>query len=348
MIINPIIPIWLMSIICIVSIVIIIYNKPIKDIISKKSNNIRTTRQNNILKHYIINSCIKICIVVLLFIINLRFMIPNGENMAINSDLSVLFVIDTSVSMRALDYNGNKERFEGVVNDCCYIVDKLANSKFSIITFSDTAQKVIPFTTDSDMVQAELKAISLEDDFYAKGSSMNIVNDILEKTLKEEKERQNGNSKFVVFFITDGEITKEGETLETFTNINQYISDGAVLGYGTKDTGGKMVNSTYSDDPSSDYYYIYYYDENTYQNITAISKIDEKNLKQLASDLKIDYIQMSKTSNIDYKLNNIKQQSYNSQSTEEKISSYQDIYYYFAIPLVILLIVDFVLKKRRM
>ena len=112
--------------------------------------------------------------------------------------------------------------------------------------------------------------------------------------------------------------------------------------------GGKMVSSIYSDDPSSEYYYIFYYDENTYQKVTAISKIDEKNLKQIASDLKIDYIQMSKTSNIDYKLNSIKQQSYDSQTDKEKISSYKDIYYYFAIPLVILFIVDFVLKKRRM
>ena len=234
MIINPIIPIWLMSIICIVLIITILHNKQIKEIISNKSNNIRTTKQKNILKYYIISACIKTLIIVFLFIINLRFMIPNGESIAISSDLSVLFVIDTSVSMRALDYNGNKERFDGVVNDCCYIVDNLANSKFSIITFSDTAKRVIPFTTDSDMVQAELKAISLENDFYAKGSSMNIVNDILEKTLKEEKERQNVNSKFIVFFVTDGEITKEGETLESFVNINQYISDGAVLGYGTR------------------------------------------------------------------------------------------------------------------
>ena len=112
--------------------------------------------------------------------------------------------------------------------------------------------------------------------------------------------------------------------------------------------GGKMVNSTYSDNPSSEYYYIYYYDENTYKKVTAISKIDEKNLKQLASDLKIDYIQMSKTSNIDYKLNDIKRQSYDSQTTEKRVNSYQDIYYYFAIPLAILLIIDFVLKKRRM
>ena len=234
MIINPIIPVWLMSIICIVLIIIIIYNKQIKNIISNKSNNTRTTRQKNILKHYIINVIIKICIIILLFMINLRFMIPNGKNTAINSDLSVLFVIDTSVSMRALDYNGNKERFEGVINDCCHIVDELASSKFSIITFGDTAKKVIPFTTDSDMVQAELKSISLEDDYYAKGSSMNIVKDTFENTLEEESKRQNGNSKFVVFFITDGEITKENEKLESFTSINKYIYNGAVLGYGTR------------------------------------------------------------------------------------------------------------------
>ena len=42
-------------------------------------------------------------------------MIPNGESIALNSDLNVLFVIDKSISMRALDYDGNKERFEGVI-----------------------------------------------------------------------------------------------------------------------------------------------------------------------------------------------------------------------------------------
>ena len=99
MIINPIIPIWLMSIIFIVAVIIIIHNNQVKDIILNKSN--KTKRQKNILKHYIINSCIKICIMVLLFIINLRFMVPNGESMGISSDTSVLFVIDTSVSMRA-------------------------------------------------------------------------------------------------------------------------------------------------------------------------------------------------------------------------------------------------------
>ena len=344
MIINPIIPIWLMIIICIIAVIIIIYNSHLRNITSNNPKSERTQRQKNILKNYIFNLIIKLLIVLLLFIINLRFMIPNGEAMATNSDVNILFVIDTSVSMRALDYNGNKERFEGVTNDCSHIVEELSNCKFSIITFADTAKKVIPFTTDTDMVQAELRSIQLEDDYYAKGSSMNIVKELLQKTLKEQNTKDD-KSKIVVFFVTDGEITKEGENLESFEENSKYISNGAVLGYGTT-AGGKMINSRYEDKPESDYYYLFYYEE--FKRKTAISKLDESNVKQIANDLGIDYIQMSKTSNINYKINEIKKEISSSQTSQEKISAYKDIYYYFAIPLVILLIVDFIIKKRRM
>lgn len=347
MIINPIIPIWLMSIICLMIIFLILFDKPFKEKISNKTNNKKTDRQKELIKKQIISSGIKILIVIIMFIMNLRVMIPNGETTAVSLDLNVLFVIDTSVSMKALDYNGNKERMEGVINDCCYIIDELSGSKFSIITFGDTAQRLIPFTTDSDMAQAEIKAIKLEDDFYAKGTSINVVKDVLKKTLKDEQKRQNENTKFVVFFITDGEITKEGESLSSFSEMKNYISEGAVLGYGTTD-GGKMVNSTYEDEPNSDYYYKYYYDNN-YERITALSKLDEKNLKQISTDLGIDYIHMNKQNNINNKLKSIKKQIVNSQSVgdEIKIKSYQDIYFYFAIPLVVLLAINFIIQKRR-
>lgn len=339
MIINPIIPIWLMAIICIILIILIIYDNRIKN----KQEKINIV---NYLKKNLINIILKILIIIILFIINLRIMIQNGEAEALNSDINVLFVIDTSVSMRALDYDGSKERFEGVINDCCHIVDELSSCKFSIITFGDTADRIIPFTTDTDMVQAELKSIQLEDDYYAKGSSMNLSKDIIEKTLKKEKERKNNNNaKNILFFISDGEITKE-EKLASFSNIKQYISNGAVLGYGTQN-GGKMISSAYKDEPESSNSYIYYYD-NDYNSVTAISKIDENNLKQIASDIGIDYIQMSKTDNVTSKLNEIKEEAINSQTNKEKISTYKDTYFYFAIPLVILLMIDFIIRKRRM
>ena len=147
---NPIIPIWLMTIICTLLVILLIYDrqkkiKRLKENSNKKSN----------IKKYNINTIIELVIISLLFIINLRIMIPNGETKIIESNLDIMFVIDTSVSMRALDYDGEKERFEGVINDCCYIVDELSGSKFSIMTFGDTVQRLIPFTTDCDMVQAE-------------------------------------------------------------------------------------------------------------------------------------------------------------------------------------------------
>ncbi len=346
MIIKPIIPIWLMSIICIIAIFIIIFNKPLKNILLKKQENKSTERQRKLIMQHILNVCIKICIIILLFIINLRFMIPNGEVSVLNPNINILFVIDKTVSMRALDYNNGKERLEGVKNDCCYIVDKLPNCKYSIITFGDLAQRIVPFTSDTSIIQSEIKAISVEDGSYAKGTSLNIVKNSLEETLKNEKEKRGENVKFLVFFISDGEITMKNEKLESFSNIQKYVDDGAVMGYGTEE-GGKMVWSLYEDNPASSSYYKHYYDEN-YNSHLAISKIDENNLKQLSSDLKIDYIQMSKTSNIDNKIKSIKKQIENSGVSEDTESFYQDIYYYFAIPLVILLLADFILQKRRL
>lgn len=334
MIIKPIIPIWLMGILGILMIYYMIYSTYKKNKSNRKD------------KYYLINLLEKIIIIIILFVINLRFMIPNGENIQINSNLNVLFVIDTSVSMKALDYAGEKERFEGVINDCCNIVDELSGGKFSVITFGDTTKKLIPFTTDSDMVQAELKAIKTENNNYAKGTSLNIVKDTIEKTLEDEQKRKKENSKYIIFFISDGEITKENEKLESFKEIKSLVSNGAVMGYGTT-TGGKMVNSSYEDNPSSDFYYLYYYDEN-YKKITGISKIDESNLKKIASDIGIDYIHMEKENDIKNKIKKIKEQQFISQNSEDKSYTYQDIYYYFSIPLVILLIVNFVIQKRRL
>ena len=205
---NPIIPIWLMIIICIILLFLLIYNKSFWKKISKKEESIRTTRQKKILKSYILDVSLKILIIILLFCINIRPMIPNGESIAQTTNIDVLFVIDTSVSMSALDYNEKNERMTGIKNDCTYIIDELGGSKFSVITFGETAQKVIPFTMDSDMVATEIKAIKVENSYYANGTSINIVKDVFEKTLKEEFEKEK-ESKIIVFFISDGEITVE-------------------------------------------------------------------------------------------------------------------------------------------
>ncbi len=351
MIIKPIIPIWLMTIICITLIIFIVYSKQLKRIIVKKSENEeRTPRQKKLIKYHILDSSIKVIIVILLFLINLRFMIPNGETTALNSNIHILFVIDKSVSMKALDYDKDKERIEGVKNDTCRIVEELAGSKFSIITFGDLVKRVLPFTDDTNTVKSELNAITVEDDVHAQGTSLNDVREVLETTLKNEKERKGIDSKIIVFFISDGEITKENETLESFSDMSQYVSGGAVLGYGTTD-GGKMFREGYEDKPNDEYSYVYYYDDNekstSYRKV-AVSKLDENNLNKISSDLGIQYIKMDNPDNINAKIREIKEEISNTQTADENINAYNDIYYYLAFPLVALLIVEFVIQKRRM
>ena len=81
--------------------------------------------------------------------------------------------------------------------------------------------------------------------------------------------------------------------------------------------------------------------------ISQCGEIDENNLKQLSSDLGIDYIYMNKQNNINSKLKNIAEQASKSETTKQKVNDYKDIYYYFAIPLMLLLIINFIIQKRR-
>ena len=141
--------------------------------------------------------------------------------------------------------------------------------------------------------------------------------------------------------------------------INKYDNDGTPNGFRRVDGmvqgsdvvissphRGKMINDLYANEIDSPYYYVYYYDEN-YNRTTALSKLDENNLKSLANDLKIDYIQMNKQKNVDYKLNDIKKKLVSIEKNEKDMKVYNDIYFYFAIPLIIVLFVDFINKKRR-
>ena len=81
----------------------------------------------------------------------------------------------------------------------------------------------------------------------------------------------------------------------------------------------------------------------------ALSKIDEGNLKSIASDFGIDYVHMTSQSEINSKIKNLQAKVNDLEVTTDMESKegYTDIYYLFVIPLVLLLIVDFVYYKRK-
>lgn len=131
-------------------------------------------------------------IVVLLFLINLRIMIPGGtiESSDSKKDLSVLFVVDNTISMLATDYQEGEERLNGVKKDCAYIIDSLYGAEFSVITFDNNAKVLSPFTRDTEFAKNTINFIYPLDSFYAKGTSLNICKDVFINSLKELKKRK--------------------------------------------------------------------------------------------------------------------------------------------------------------
>lgn len=305
----PIIPIWIMLIICISLIIYIIIKK---------------------------RDLLQILIIILLFIINLRIMIPSNNSKTIKNNLDILFVIDNTISMNALDYNGSNTRLSGVKEACNYIIDELNGSRFSVITFDNTSRIVTPYTYDANITREAISIMTPINELYAKGSSIDVSLDSIMYSLKNSKKKNDNNR--IIFFISDGENTSNN-SIKSFKSISKYISDGAVLGYGTKKGGYMKDESEYATNE-----YIMDYTSTNFGK--AISKIDEKNLKEIANDMIVDYIHVTNSNDINSKIKQIKNKTKSTLESNDK-SSYDDIYYIFVIPLLILLFIEFDRFRRR-
>lgn len=301
----PIIPIWLMIIICIALVLFIFIFKKNKA------------------------TWYELGVVIIIFIINLRIMFPTDNANVLTNNLDVLFVIDNTVSMYAEDYGSkNEPRMDAVKEDCFYIINNLGGARFSLITFNNYSKIALPYTYDNDIVVESIDILLPLNEFYARGSSLNTPLEDMISVLK--RNFKNGeNRRKIIFFISDGEITDESK-LESFKEVSNYIDDGAVLGYGTADGGYMHVTDEYTGEVS------YLEDRSDWPYKNAVSKMDENNLKSIAKDIKVSYIKMDKQKDIDKKLKEIKNSSKTKTENVDQLS-YTDIYYIFLIPLIILL-----------
>lgn len=286
-------------------------------------------------KSGILNKILKaariIVILALVFTINLRPMTKKYNIDVELKNIDVLFVVDTTISMWAEDYNESTKRMDDVKRDCRYIMESLAGSNFALIRFDNRAQILAPFTQDSKNVSDAFSTITTPSKYYATGTSLNVAYDAMEEMLKSSAAKEGRLT--VVFFISDGEITAKDEQLQSFAELSDYIDGGAVLGYGTE-KGGKMADGSYG----------YIRDPETGKD--ALSKYDEKNLLSLSHDMHIDYIHMEDVSNVEYLLDSIKSGSVMKLANSDNVS-YEDTYYYYVPLLLIFLAVEMILVIRR-
>lgn len=306
MTINPIIPIWLMAIICIVL------------ILFKRKRTLAYIRQ--------------IVVIILVFVMNLRIMIPfdTVKEIDMTMDAKVLFVIDNTLSMIANDYDG-EERISAVKRDCEYIIDKLAGAKYSVVSFENVSNVLSPYTDNTEYIKNVINSIKPLDSYYARGTSLDVALESMPEILKGQYEE---DKQTILFFISDGEMTLSGSGA-TFKGVSDYVTNGAVLGYGTSDGGNMYVTEYGEREPLIDYD----------TNEPAISVLDEDNLKKIAKDVEIDYIHMTKQSDIDNKIDEILK-NINIEETPKTTKGYTDIYYYFSIPIILIMFYEFVKLRK--
>ncbi|MFC8038396.1 VWA domain-containing protein [Paenarthrobacter sp. NPDC057355] len=221
-----------------------------------------------------LNRCL---VVVLLLLAALRPGWAGGQSRTSTAELDVFFVVDTSTSMAAEDYNGTATRLTGVQRDVMAIAQELAGAKFSLITFDDKATVRMPLSQDATALQTSMATLQPQNPRYAKGSSVTGAGQLLKERLAAAQEQHPGRPA-LVFYAGDGENTSaEGPAPIDGSD----VAGGAVLGYGTE-AGGRMRDSSRNTAA-------YVKDRSQGGGQDAISRIDEQQLRSIAGQLNVPY-----------------------------------------------------------
>ena len=279
MIINPVLPLWLLVIMAVALIAFGIWQV------------VAAPAGKGLRRVWIL----RVVMVALLLTVAIRPTIPGeGQGPTVSGGLEVYFVVDTTSSMAAEDYGDtyvddegftrHETRLDGVKTDIASIAEQLEGAEFSLVTFDAVAIQRVPLTSDATALLSATSVMRQEISGYSQGSSIDAPLELVDSLLQDAIEL-NPDRDRVVFYFGDGEQTV-GADPESFAKLAGYIAGGAVLGYGTAE-GGPMVEFNGYDDSGDERYYIQDYSLSPVGD--AISRIDEEKLATIASDLGVEY-----------------------------------------------------------
>jgi len=245
---------------------------------------------------------LRLIAVLLLLVVALRPVIPAEVDQRPTSSggLEVYIAVDTTSSMAAEDWNGGADedtRLDGVKADIAEMVAELPGAGFSLITFDGEAVQRVPLTSDGSALLSASDVLTQEITTYSRGSDIAEPVELLSGILGSAAE-ENPDQQRVLFYLGDGEQTVDSEP-GTFADLAQYLSGGAVLGYGSIEGAGMRQFSGFAN-PFGDEEELpdYIQDYSSGSPEPAVSRIDEDNLGAIADQLGVAYSHRSATTGI--------------------------------------------------
>jgi Ca-activated chloride channel homolog len=202
-----------------------------------------------------------------------------GQAAVKRSDANVLFVVDTTGSMAAEDYNAGEPRLVGVRHDVAALADEFPGAHFSLVTFNSKTRVIVPWTTDRLALDSATQLLRQEWTLYAQGTRLDEPLPTMRDVLPRAGSSQGYD---VVFFLSDGEQTGQPAP-QSFEPLGDIVVGGAVLGYGTTDGAKMHIYIGHDENPEE-----YIADDET--GTDAVSRIDEANLVRIADELDVSYV----------------------------------------------------------
>ena len=231
--------------------------------------------------------------------------------------VNVLYVLDNSISMWADDGYNNKKRILSAAQICQESLEELSGGNFALIVFNDESHIKLPLTQDAESLKDAFMTVAEPSYFYAQGSNLNLPMEDISKVNSHMREKEDYLN--ILVYLSDGEITDDSK-LKSYEEFKECFDDGIVIGFGTKE-GSKM------------------FDCNGYEIKTPISyetaytHMDDTTLKQIASDMEMNYYHESDRDAIKAKFKQIYKEAH---SIEDKSTEklYDDIWFEY-LPLFI-------------
>lgn len=242
--------------------------------------------------------------------------------------IDVFILLDVSYSMMAEDIKPN--RLEKAKFQISNLIQKLRGDRIGLIVFSGEAYVQIPLTTDYSAANLFLSAVDVNTVPQPGTAIASAINMALRSfdTLSTEK---------VIVIISDGE-DHEGDLTSA---VKEAVSKGIkvyTIGLGSPDgtpipvydSRGRMMG--FKKDRAGN---------------TVLTKLNEDILKQIASDGNGKYF---RGTNYEDYLDRIYKELSELEQTEygvKKVTDYEDRFYYFLFPAILLLIIEFFISDMR-
>lgn len=311
MILNPILPIYIIALLAIFIVALSVFC-----IIKKKYRSVATLR--------------RILVLVFLLITLLRPSLADGTVQQVSMDVTLFLIIDNSNSMYVEDVNGDT-RMSALKKDALKIIKSFPGAHYSILALDKATYTLLPTTTDLNATIVGIDTLDATSSQDSSGSNLNDLIVFAQEGIKQYN-KKHPESQNIVVLMSDGETTTDSVDAISFSSFKA-VSAGLVLGYGSSEGGVAPYFASYANRGVVK--------ENQYCS-SCISKINEDYLQKVASNYHFKYTHSY--GDIDTALiNNLKDTAKSKIDTSSNKSavSNTEFYWIFALIVLVLLLWEF-------